>query len=225
MDSIHESRKACREIRERRIWRQQSIHQEFTHDRHAVSNKGDAIMKRKFNIIMLCLGCWAVATVRAAETNTAAGRVGVYDSRVVAYAWFCSDAQMAKLNEEMATAKAAKQAGDDVKLKELSAALKAKQDQMHREVFSTAPADEALAVLQGRIQEIEQAAGIARLVSKWDLPALAQFKDAEKVDVTDALVREFLKPTEKQLKVIEGIKKAEPVPLEKCDELLREGKI
>ncbi len=183
-------------------------------------------MKQKLGVMWLWLGCLAmVMTVRGADTNLVAGRVGVYDSRVVAYAWFASDAQQAKLKEQMATARAAKQAGDEAKLKEYSAALSAMQDQMHREVFSTAPADEALAAIKGRIPDIEKAAGVPNLVSKWDEPSLNKYKDAEQVDVTDELVRAFLKPTEKQLQVIAGIKKSDPLPLEKCNELIRKRKI
>jgi hypothetical protein len=183
-------------------------------------------MKLKFGVIWLWFGCLAMVTpVRSAETNAVARRVGVYDSRVVAYAWFLSDAQQAKLKGQMATAQAAKQAGDEAKLKEYSAALSALQDQMHREVFSTAPADEALTVIKGRIPEIEKATGVTDLVSKWDEPSLNNYKGAEQVDVTDKLVGAFFNPTEKQLKVIEGIKKSDPLPLEKCNELIRKGKI
>ena len=183
-------------------------------------------MKRSFAVISFGLAWLAIAMPDfGAETNAAPGRVGVYDSRVVAYAWFWSDAQQAKLKEKMALARAAKQAGDEAKLKEYSAALSAEQDQMHREVFSTAPADEALAVIKERLPEIEQAAGVANLVAKWDKPSLNHNKAAEKVDVTDQLVRVFLTPTDKQLKVIESIKKSDPLPLEKCNELIRKGQI
>lgn len=177
-------------------------------------------------MIGLLLGCLVlVMPVRAAETNALAGRMGVYDSRVVAYAWFWSDAHQAKLKEQMAAARSAKQAGHEAKLKEYSAALSAEQDQMHREVFSTASADEALAALKSRIPEIEKAAGVPNLVSKWDEPSLSNYKGVEKVDVTDKLVRAFFNPTDKQSKMIEGIKKSDPLPLEKCNELIQKGKI
>jgi hypothetical protein len=183
-------------------------------------------MKQNLGMFWAWLGCIATVTaVRGAETNAVDGRVGVYDSRAVAYAWFCSDAQQAKLKEEAAVARAAKEAGDETKLKEYSAALRAKQDQMHREVFSTAPAEEALMTIKDRIPEFEKTTGVIDLVSKWDEPALKKYQSAEKLDVTDELVRVFLKPTEKQLKVIEGIKKAKPVPLQECNELIRKGKI
>lgn len=183
-------------------------------------------MKRKLGVFCVFFGCLNLLPVRAADTtNAAAERLGVYDSRAVAYAWFVSDAQQAKLKEQMTAARAAKQAGDDAKLKEYSAALQALQDQMHREVFSTAPAAEALAVIEGRIPELEQAAGVTGLVSKWDKSSLGRHPGVEEVDVTDRLVRAFLNPTDKQLKTIESIKKSDPVPLEQCNELIRQGKI
>jgi hypothetical protein len=80
-------------------------------------------------------------------------------------------------------------------------------------------------VIKDRLPEIERAAGVTNVISKWDEPALKQHPGAEQVDVTDPLVHAFLNPTDKQLKVMEGIKKAEPVPLEKCNELIRAGKI
>ena len=176
----------------------------------------------------MCLGLGCLAMVmpsRGTDTNAAAGRVGVYDSRVVAYAWFWSDAQQAQLKEQMATARAAKQAGDEAKLKKYSAALSAKQDQMHREVFSTAPAEEAMAAIKGRIPEIKKAAGVTDLVSKWDQLALNNSHGAETVDVTDILVRALLHPTEQQMKMMESIKKSQPLSLEKCNELIRKGQI
>jgi hypothetical protein len=184
------------------------------------------IMNPKLGLVWLSLGCLAVVSpVRAADTNAVAGRVGVYDSRAVAYAWFTSDAQMAQLKEQMAAGRAAQQAGDQAKVMEYKTLLKGKQDQIHREMFSTAPAAEALAVLDGKLQAIEQAAGVTNLVSKWDEPALRNYKDAEKVDVTDALVRAFIQPTEKQLKTIESIEKAAPLSLEKCNELIQKNEI
>ena len=105
------------------------------------------------------------------------------------------------------------------------ATLRQTQDQLHRQVFSTASADDALAALKGRIPEIEKQAGVTALVSKWDEPALAQYQDAGKVDVTDRLIREFIQPTGQQQKVISEMQKQKPLPLEECNELIRKGEI
>ncbi len=142
-----------------------------------------------------CLGL-TMAPRANADTNTTQ-RVGVYDSRVVAYAWFVSDAQQAKLSAQIKAAKAAQSSGD-AKAKELADALRKMQDQMHREVFSTAPANEALAALKNRLPEIETSTGVSSLVSKWDKAALEKSKGAEQIDITDQLANALLKPTEAQ---------------------------
>lgn len=180
---------------------------------------------------VLCgLGCWwfgGETVARAAEeavTNMAPVRVGIYDSRAVAYAWFSSEPVQHKLQEQMAAARAAQQAGDTARFQELATTLRQTQDRIHRQGFSTAPVDDALAAIKDRILGIEKEADVSVLVSKWDAAALKKYPNAEPVDVTAQLVREF-KPTEKQLKVIADLQKQKPLPLEKCDELIRQGKI
>jgi hypothetical protein len=183
-------------------------------------------MNLKFNRSVWSLALVMItASATGAGTNTVAARIGVYDSRAIAYAWFVSAAQMAQLKQEVAAARAAKDAGNDAKFKVAAAALQAKQDQMHREVFSTAPAAEALAALDGKTRDIEQAVGVTALISRWDDAALDEQRGAEQVDVTDSMVRALCQPDAKQLKMIESIKKAKPLPLRECNELIRKGKI
>jgi len=151
-------------------------------------------------------------------------RIGIYDSRAVAYAWFSSGRHQKQLRELIQNARVAKAGGDTNRFKELAAALRRQQDEIHREGFSTAPPSEALAELKNRLPEIQKTAGVSALVSKWDDAALAKYLDAEKVDVTDWLVHEF-NPTAKQLKTISELEKSKPLPLKKCDELIRKGEI
>jgi hypothetical protein len=173
------------------------------------------------------IAAWCAASLPAAETNTntTPTRIGTYDSRAVAYAWFCSARHQTQLNEMMQTARAAKSAGDTNRFKEFDAALRQLQDEMHREVFSTAPATNALAGIQARLPEIQQAAGVSALISKWDDAALKKYPDAKKVDVTAPLVREFIVPTPQQQKVLSDMQRQKPLPLEQCEELIRKGEI
>lgn len=149
----------------------------------------------------------------AGQTNAAPERIGIYDSRVIAYAHFWGDDYQRQLTEQTRAAKAAKAAGDTVQFEKLSKALANEQQKIHQQVFSTAPAIEALAALQKRLPEIQKQAGVSVLISKWDDPALNQHKSAVQVDLTDALVKEFA-PAGKHLKVIESIRSKPPLPLE-----------
>lgn len=161
---------------------------------------------------------------QAAETNSPPNRIGIYDSRVIAYAHFWSDAHQQKIKDLAKSAKEAKAAGDMVRFRDMEAELKNEQDQSHLRVFSTAPIDSILALMQNRVDEVQRTTRVGRLVSKWDAVTLKQFQHAEQFDVTDALLRDF-RLNEKQMKVITDIRKQKPLPLEKARELLREGKL
>ena len=167
-----------------------------------------------------------LAASAAEPDQAAAPRVGVYDSRAVAFAHFWSDAGAKPRNELMAQAKAAKAAGDTARFGELSQAIRDLQARDHLEVFSTAPAAEAMAALQDRLPALQQALGVARFVSKWDEAALEGIPEANRVDVTDRLVRELLPVvTEKQQKTITQLVAAKPLPLEQAKKLAQDGKL
>lgn len=165
-----------------------------------------------------------IAPLYAAETNATPERVGVYDSRVIAYASFWTDAHQKQLNELIKTARDSQAAGETNRYHELAVQLNKQQEQNHLQVFSTAPVDDVLAEIKEQVAAVEADVGVARLVSKWDDKALAPYQPANRVDVTDALLRDF-KLTDKQKKVIADMRKQKPIPLDKAKELMREGKL
>src|SRR6266542_2400417 len=165
----------------------------------------------KSNVTVLLAAAVASAiiystTLRAEDTNSAPERIGVYDSRVVAYAHFWSEAHQRRLNETARAAKEAKAAGQSERFNELETALQKEQEQNHLQVFSTAPVDNVLAEIKNRLPAIQAAAGVSTLVSKWDESGLKQHPGAKHVDVTDVLAQEF-NPGAKQLKIIAEIKR------------------
>jgi|SRR3972149_1067117 len=146
-------------------------------------------------------------------------QVGVYDSRVVAYAHFWSDAHQKKLNKFVAEPKTAKESGDKKKFEDLGKVLSDHQKQVHRQTFSSVSVDDILEEIKDRLPEIKKQAGVSELLSKWDEKKLEQHKTAEKVDITDKLVSEFIKPTEEQNIIIESLKKAKPVPPDQAEKI------
>lgn len=176
-------------------------------------------------IMALISSAW-FSNLMAQETNAAPMRIGIYDSRALAYAYFVTPEHQRQISKMVQAARAAQAAGQTNRFNELRADLQAAQAEIHREGFSTAPATNAMAFLKDRIPRIEKEAGVTALISKWNAQALKQYRSAKKVDVTDRLVHE-LNPnlTEKQLKVISAFKKSKPPPLKQCDELIRKGKI
>ncbi|MDO8545397.1 MAG: hypothetical protein Q7S40_33565 [Opitutaceae bacterium] len=167
------------------------------------------------SLVSLCtVMLLSFAAAPAAEpAQTAEARVGVYDSRVVSFAHFWSEPARTERDALIASAKAAKAAGEQVRLKELEQQIVATQKRSHLQVFSTAPADEAMAALKGKLPALQQELGVTRLVSKWDEAALKGIDEANRVDATDRLAREFA-PDAKRLQTIEQMKKAKPLPLD-----------
>lgn len=163
------------------------------------------------SLLLLLAAVLAITTGGRLAAAAPADRVGVYDSRAVAYAHFWSpDADRAR-RETIAAARAAQAAGDTAGFERRSAAMAALQKRMHEEVFSTAPCTEALAALAPRLPELLRELGVTRLVSKWDAKALRDVPEAVRVDVTEELVRQFLTPNGKQRKVLDAMKTTAPL--------------
>ena len=102
--------------------------------------------------------------------------------------------------------------------------MKERQSRSHLQVFSTAPVDDAMAALRERLPQLAEQAGVGEFVSQWDEAALRKFPVDARIDVTDLLVQEFKLP-EPQKKMLEGIKRATPVPLDEARRLDAAGKI
>jgi len=148
--------------------------------------------------------------LRAVPTNDAPEQIGVYDSRVVAYAWFTSEAHMRALQNRIQTARAAKAAGETNRFRALSAELAHEQMEGHLEVFGSATPTNALTALKERLPLILQKCGATALVSKWDEDTLKQHPNARQIDLTDILAGEF-HPNDQQRAMIASIKRAKPL--------------
>ena len=124
----------------------------------------------------------------------------------------------------MATARQARTVGDTNKFKPLAAQLEQSQERLHLQVFSTAPIDDVLGDMKDQVAQVKKDANISQLISKWDTEGLKKHTDAAQVDVTDQLLAGFkLQP--QQVKVLQDLKKQQPLPLAEAEKLSRAGKM
>jgi len=167
-------------------------------------------------------GCARPAAVQQEETSGVRPRVGVYDSRAVAVAFFGSEVYDATEGKALAELRAeyekAKSEGATQRMEELGAKGKALQVLAHKQGFSTAPVDNILAHIQDQIPEIAQKAGVETILSKWDKDALAKYPNAELVDVTMELV-DALKPKPGQRQSAIEIQKVPPISLKDAERI------
>jgi hypothetical protein len=172
-------------------------------------------MKRTIVLLALALvlGLAQVVTLSAADKplDKPSLKIGVYDSRVVALAYYRSASQMARfkgLHEEYSKAKADK---NEKRMQELEKEGPWSQIRMHQQVFSTAGILNITSQFPDAIKTIAQTAGVAVIVSKWEMPYLDPALPA--VDVTLAMAKLF-NPDEQTMKIMEGMKNQAPVPFD-----------
>lgn len=143
------------------------------------------------------------------QTAAAPQRIGVYDSRAVAVAYGGSAFKDQRLQALKARHQQAQQAGDTAAMARLQAEGRAWQAQLHQQAFGTAPVDDILLHIAAELPAIQQAAGVTRLVSRWNRAELDKLAHAEQVDLTMALV-DALHPTAKQRKYAQDIQAQPP---------------
>jgi hypothetical protein len=147
-------------------------------------------------------------------------RVGTFDSRALAMAYYRSVEFMQYMQELRAEHEKAKAAGDEKRVKELEVKGPAQQELIHKQGFSTWPVDNILEKIKGKIPEIAEQAEVDVIVCKWDI--IYQRSGIEFIDVTDLMVKPF-NPDEATLKIIKEIQMQYPVPLEELIEALKKG--
>ncbi len=171
-------------------------------------------------VLGMATAVWIAALTGAVGAQTASSapapapaqkvRIGVFDSRMVALAYYNSDEHRRFLQDLMGQLKSAKAANDTAKVADLEFRGPALQNLMHYQVFSNASIPNVMDKLAPELPKIAAESRVSIIVSKWEVA----FHDpaVEYVDVTDALVRAF-KPSEKVQKWVEEGKTKAPIPL------------
>ncbi|MHC5063683.1 MAG: hypothetical protein ACYTG5_06890 [Planctomycetota bacterium] len=165
-------------------------------------------------LLGVVLGCASstVESVGAPQEPSAEGlRIGVFNTRAVALAYGRSsrpDCMIAQADKIRAAHKAAEEAGDEDKAKELAAQAVARQEKIHTQVFSDAPIPEILQLIEDEMADVAKAAGVDLIVGQ----VLHKAKGVELIDITWHMCTPF-EPDEKTRKGIEELLKTKPVPL------------
>ena len=148
------------------------------------------------------------------QTSKKSVVVGTFDSRVIAVAYYNTEAHMSYVQGLKAEYAEAEASGDTERAKELEAIGDASQELAHKQAFSTWPIDNILEIIEGKIPEIAKQAEVDLIVSKWNI--VYQRSGVEFIDVTDVIVKLF-NPDEQMLEMLEQMKQQPPIPLEELE--------
>jgi len=142
--------------------------------------------------------------------------VGTFDSRIIAVAYYNTEAHKSYIQSLKAEHAEAEASGDKERAKELEAIGEASQELAQNQAFSTWPVDNILETIDGKIPEIAKQAKVDLIVSKWHI--VYQQSGLEIIDVTDNLVKLF-NPDEQMLEMLEQMKKQDPIPLDELENM------
>jgi hypothetical protein len=159
-------------------------------------------------VLGVCLS--ALAGAAAAQSPTGL-RVGTFDSRAVALAYYRSPAQARWMQALTADIEQAKAAKDDTRVKDLETQGPARQVLMHQQVFSTGSIANITAVIADRLPAIAAAAGVTMVVSEWELAYCGASVD--RVDLTPQVVALF-NPDAATKKMLDGLRGQKPIALD-----------
>jgi hypothetical protein len=137
-------------------------------------------------------------------------RIGTYDSRAVAIAYFNSPAGQKYTQNVMSTPSMEDAKKDEKLMKELRSKGRAYQTLNHLRGFSTGSVAELLTPYKEQLAAVANTARVQVIVSKYEPSFLAA--NAENVDVTDQIVAMF-SPSEKALGWVQEAKKNAPMPM------------
>ena len=166
-------------------------------------------------IVVVLAGLAIYTTVGAQQSQEKISgskvRVGTFDSRALAMAYYRSEAFLNQIHDLRAKYEKAKAAGDEERIRELESERSAQQALIHKQGFGTWPVDNILKKIEGKISEIAAQADVEVIVSKWNI--VYRLPGTEFVDVTDRMVEHF-DPDKDTLRMIKDIQEQDPVPLE-----------
>jgi Skp family chaperone for outer membrane proteins len=177
-------------------------------------------MKTEKCLSTILVVCFMIASFASVPLNAADAqskiRIGVYDSRFVALAFYRAENMkkvrdfMESLNLEL---QKAKEANDEKKVKELEAKGPAFQNLMHQQVFGNLSIPNVMGTIKDQLPAIAKKMGTSLIVSKWEISYSGP--EIETVDLTLQLVGLFTVDDATRKMIEEGFKQnQEPVPVD-----------
>lgn len=167
---------------------------------------------------VLYVATTALPRTQAAPPQSGRLRIGVFDSRGVALAYYNSPEAQSERKQMIADLAAAKAAKDQRRVDALMHEGPAVQSLMHYQVFSTASIPNVLELMTAELPKIARDARVSMIVSRWEVAFRAT--DVEYVDVTMEMAAVF-KPTPALLEHIKTVGAKAPMGLMEAVKSLR----
>lgn len=168
-----------------------------------------------FSLIFVLALLTESTTLRAEQmkndTNNSMVKVGTFDSRALAIAYYRTESFASHMKGLIAEHKKAEDSGEKGRVKKLENELNTTQELIHKQGFSTWPVGNILETIEEKIPELAKQLEVDLIISKWDI--CYQRSGIELIDVTLDMVK-LINTNEQILKMIEDLIKQPPLSLE-----------
>lgn len=163
-------------------------------------------------VILSFFGLAMTSTTIAQQTPAVSKtRIGTFDSRCIAIAYYRSDDFKKKMEKLHSQHQKLISEDNQEQAKKMEAEGIALQALVHKQSFGIWPIDPILKKIKPQLADIAVDAEVDLIVSKWAIAY--QRPNMEFTNITDRMVKSF-NPTAATLKIIQDIQKQTPVPIE-----------
>jgi hypothetical protein len=172
-------------------------------------------MKRQLQMLIsvtvIIFGLLQPGGMTFGQTTKAAIKIGIYDSRVVTFAWSRSDYFKQHMMKFRQQSDSAEKAHDTARIKELSVEAMSFQHLLHLSVFSNGSIGFVMACVKDKLPELAKTSGVTVILSKWEVNYIDP--SAEIVDLTSRVAQLF-QPKENIDQMSKDISAQQPIPLD-----------
>jgi type IV pilus biogenesis protein CpaD/CtpE len=144
----------------------------------------------KLIVVLVALACVAALIIGCSSSPTK--RIGTYDSRAIAFAFWGSNEGMEFITSRSADWTKAKAAKNDSLIRHMERTAAAQQQLLHLCGFSVGSVADILEKHKAQVDSVARAVGVRIIVSKFELILTGTGVDT--VDVTVPLARIFITP-------------------------------
>jgi len=158
-------------------------------------------------VIFLAIICMVL--IGTEKTNAQiTQKIGTFDSRAVAIAYYNSKSFNNAMESSMSDMKTAKEKGDKKAIAKIEREHTLRQAMMHEQGFGKGSVNNIIDLVKDKIATLAKKEDLATIVSKWEV--VYSGANVELVDITEKIV-DFFEPNERMKQMTKEVLKSEPV--------------
>ena len=157
----------------------------------------------------ICMALFCMVLIGTERMNAQmTHKIGTFDSRAVAIAYYNSKNFKNTMESIMSEMKTAKEKGDKKAIAKIEREKSLRQAMMHEQGFGKGSINNIIDMVKEKIAVLAKNENLTTIVSKWEV--VYSRADVELVDITEKIV-DFFEPNERMKEMTKEVLKSEPI--------------